>query len=891
MTLLPTPAGECEPPPPAPGTLPEPGMPQPAPASVRLGSVRATRGPSLWSKAPVVVCQVELRGGPAPPVEAYADPLRALLAADGAHAAAPECWPEIVGRLAAGLQERVGAGGARGRLVPSTPGGSPVLVVDYEEEAVGVEALYEAEELVNRALAGEEVDAGAAVRRLRAVHDRSRPGLTTAALIAEARRRGIPVRRHPGDPMVQLGLGRNQRRIEAAMTDRTSVVATDLTSDKERTKRLLERIGLGVPEGRVTATLEDALEAAADLGFPVLLKPLDGNEGRGISGSLADAGAVRAAWTAAAAVHPRVMVERFVSGRDHRVVVVGGRVAAVAERVPAHVVGDGRRSVRALAEEVNRDPRRDPDDPAAVRVPLPLDAATEEYLARQGRSLDSVPDAGEPVALRGTANLSTGGTSIDRTDEIHPRNAALCELAASVAGLDIAGLDVLTPDISVPFDRNGAVVVEVNAAPGIRMHTDPDAGTPRDVPGAVLDMLFPRGSEATIPVVAVTGTNGKTTTTRLIAHLLRHTGRTVGFTTTDGVYFQEKLLMEGDLTGPFAANVVLSDPRVEAAVLETARGGILRAGLGFEACDVGVVLNVSADHLGLQGIDTVEQLAEVKALIPASVKPGGHAVLNADDPLVLAMRARTPGAVVLTSVRGPRGHAAVARHLAAGGAAVLVEEISGREWFFVRKGAQHVVVAAVKDVPLTVGGAARVQMENACAAIGAAYALGLSAEQIRGGLYSFLPSPEATPGRMNVLRTARGTVVVDYAHNPAAVRALADFARRSGARRCIGLVTMPGDRRDEDLHELGRLAGRLDYLVIKEHQKYRRGREPGEVARRIGAGAEAGGLAPGRWEVVLEEPAAVARALELMEEGDAVVILADESGAVLSQVRRSFDGG
>ncbi|HEX2203089.1 MAG TPA: cyanophycin synthetase [Longimicrobium sp.] len=689
---------------------------------------------------------------------------------------------------------------------------------------------------------------------------------------------------------VATTLGRSQRRIEATLTDRTSVVATDLTSDKARTKRLLERIGIGVPEGSVAETLDGALEAAAGLGFPVLLKPLDGNEGRGISGALADAEAVRDAWPAAAAVHPRVVVERFAAGRDHRVVVVDGRVVAVAERVAAHVVGDGVRTIRALAEETNRDPRRDPErDPAAVRVPLPLDAATEAYLERQGRSLDSVPAPGERVALRGTANLSTGGTSIDRTDEIHPRNAALCELAASVSGLDIAGLDVLTPDISVPFGENGAVVVEVNAAPGIRMHTDPDVGTPRDVPAAVLDMLFPPGSEATVPVVAVTGTNGKTTTTRLVAHLVRQTGKTVGFTTTDGVYFGETLLMEGDLTGPFAADVVLSDPRVEVAVLETARGGILRAGLGFDACDVGVVLNVTADHLGLQGIDTVEQLAEVKALVAATVKPGGHAVLNADDPLVLGMRGRTPGTVVLTSVRGVRENAAVAGHLAAGGAAVVVEVVDGREGFHIREGAREVAVAAVEEVPLTVGGAARVQMENVCAAVGAAYALGVGAEQIRAGLRSFHPSPETTPGRMNVLRTARGTVVVDYAHNPAAVAGLMEFVLRLEARRRIGVVTMPGDRRDEDLHELGRLAGRLDYLVVKEHERYRRGRDPGDVARKIGAGAEAGGLAPDRWEAVLAEPAAVERALELMEEGDAVVILADETAAVLAQVERYFE--
>jgi cyanophycin synthetase len=691
------------------------------------------------------------------------------------------------------------------------------------------------------------------------------------------------VRRAPGEHVVQLGLGRNLRRLDATMTDGTSVIATDITSDKDRTKRLLDRIGLAVPRGDVAHTVEEALEIAAHLHFPVLIKPLDANDGRGISGRLDSEDDVRAAWSLALAEHPTVIVERWVGGRDHRVVVVDGRVVAVAERVPAHVVGDGRRTIRALAEDENRNPARDASRPAHTLMPLPLDALTERHLARGGLTLDSVPAAGETVHLRATANISTGGTSIDRTDEIHPRNASLCELATAVVGLDIAGLDVLTPDISVPFDENGAAIIEVNASPGIRMHTDPDQGTPRDVPGAVLDMLYPPGSEATIPVIVVTGTNGKTTTTRLIAHLFRRTGRRVGFTTTDGVYHQEHLLMEGDLTGPLAADIVLSDPRVEVAVLETARGGILRSGLGFDACDVGVVMNVSPDHLGMRGIHTVEQLAEVKALIPASVKPGGHAVLNADDPLVLRMRERTPGEVVLFSF--DPASPPVAEHLAAGGTALVVEDEGGRETIVIRRGAERVPVVAAEEVPLTLGGAARFQVQNVMAAVAAVHVQGLGVEEIRAGLMTFLPSGATTPGRMNVLRTARGRVVVDYAHNPAAVRALADFARRSGARRCIGLVTMPGDRRDEDLRELGRAASGLDYVIAKEHPKYLRGRPAGGVARLIGEGLEEGGLPPERWETVLSEPEAVARALEMMEDGDLVLIVADDTAAVLAQLQ------
>jgi cyanophycin synthetase len=852
---------------------------------LRVRGVRALRGRNLWSPEPVVACEVvmgELAATSPADVPGFADRLRAALPGSAALGGAAS-WPEAVRHAAMELQRLAGSLVSFSRIVDQGPGDPPVLVVDYDEAELAVEAVHEAAALVRACLRGDDPQTGRVVDELRAVYLKAHPGPTTTVLIAEARRRGIPVRRAPGEEVVQLGLGRNLRRIDATMTDRTSVIATDLTSDKDRTKRLLDRYLIPVPRGDVAHTVEEALEIAADLRFPVLIKPLDANDGRGISGRLDSEDDVRAAWPVALAEHPTVVVERYVKGRDHRVVVVDGRVVAVAERVPAHVVGDGRRTIRALAEEENRNPARDTSRPAHTLMPLPLDELTERHLARAGLTLDSVPAAGETVHLRATANISTGGTSIDRTDEIHPRNASVCELATAAVGLDIAGLDVLTPDISVPFDENGAAIIEVNASPGIRMHTDPDEGTPRDVPGAVLDMLYPPGSEALIPIVVVTGTNGKTTTTRLIAHLFRQTGRRVGFTTTDGVYHQEHLLMEGDLTGPLAADIVLSDPRVEVAILETARGGILRSGLGYGVCDVGVVMNVSPDHLGMRGIHTVEQLADVKALIPASVKPGGHAVLNADDPLVLRMRERTPGEVVLFSF--DPDHPPVAEHLAAGGTALVVEDEGGRETIVIRRGGECAPVVAAEEVPLTLGGAARFQVQNVMAAVAAVHAQGLGIEEIRAGLMTFLPSGATTPGRMNVLRTARGRVVVDYAHNPAAVRALADFARRSGARRVIGLVTMPGDRRDEDLRELGQAASGMDYVIAKEHPKYLRGRPAGGVARLIGEGLEEGGLPPERWETVLSEPEAVARALEMMEDGDLVLIVADDTAAVLAQLQ------
>jgi cyanophycin synthetase len=867
--------------------MPETDAPSAQPADdLRVRAVRALRGRSPWSAEPAIAAEVKLgrlAGSTPADAAAFAERMDAALGADpGASADRFASWPNAVLHAAVQLQRRVGAPVPFHRVVQA-PGEPPLLVMGYDEEALGIEAVYEAAALVRACLRGEDAETARVVDALREVWRQAAPGPTTAVLIAAARRRGIPVRRIPGDPVVQLGLGRNLRRLNGAMTDFTSVIATDITSHKDRTKRLLDLLGLAVPRGGTADSVDQALRVAERLGFPVLLKPLDSNDGRGISGRLDTEDDLRAAWPAAAAEHPTVIVERFIAGRDHRVTVVDGRVVAVAERVPAHVTGDGRRTIRALAEAENRNPARDESRPSYTHVALPLDEVTERWLARGGRTFDTVPAAGETVTLRATANISTGGTSVDRTDEIHPRNAALCEFAVAAVGLDIAGVDVLTPDIGVPFDENGAAIIEVNASPGIRMHTDPDAGTPRDVAGAVIDMLYPPDAEWSIPVLAVTGTNGKTTTTRLIAHLFRHAGNVVGFTTTDGVYHQGQLLMEGDLTGPFAASVILSDPRVEVAVLETARGGILRSGLGFDACDVGVVMNVTSDHLGMRGIDTLEQLADVKALIAASVKPGGHAVLNADDPLVLAMRGRTPGEVIFFSLDAASAH--VAEHLAAGGTAVTVDDEGGRETIVIRRGTESIPVAAADDVPLTMGGAARFQLQNVLAAVAAAHAQGMPAEEIRGGLATFLPSDTTTPGRMNVLRTARGQVVVDYAHNPAAVRALAEFARRTGARRSIGLVTMPGDRRDEDLRELGAAAAGFDYVIAKEHPRYLRGRAAGEVARLIGEGIEAAGAGPDRWEAVLSEPEAVERALGMMEDGDLVLIVADDTAAVLAQLR------
>jgi len=858
--------------------------------------IRALRGPNYWRLAPVIACDVELGALDALSSAAIPDFVDRLLdwlpsldqrgggrnepATLGQRLRDGLPIPHVLQHVALELQTLSGSDVAFGRVVPSGDDGVWWVIVAYEEEEVGVQAMRDAAALVSAAIAGEPFDVPRTIDRLHELYEDVRLGPSTAAIVEEARRRNIPVRRLNSGSLVQLGLGKNLRRIQATLTDYTSAIAVEIAQDKDDTKRVLHNIGLPVPTGTVVRTLEDAVDAAQELGYPVILKPANANHGKGISGGIEDEAGLRAAWTYAQGFGSSFILEQFVRGRDYRVLVVNGKAVAAAERSPAHVVGDGVQSIRALIAQYNRDARRGIGHTKAL-TRLPDDAATSDFLALTGRTLDTVPADGDVVRLRGTANLSTGGTSIDRTDEIHPDNVTACEMAAGAVGLDIAGIDVITPDLSVPFRENGAVIIEVNAAPGLRMHTHPSEGTPRNVGAPILDMLYPNGDEATIPVIAVTGTNGKTTTSRLIAHIFRHTGKTVGLTTTDGIYLNNRLVMEGDMTGPFSANVILSNPTIDVAVLETARGGILRAGLGFDDADVGVVLNVTSDHLGIRGISTVEQLADVKSVIAAVVRRDGYAVLNADDPLVLAMRKKTFGDVVLVSAQPRTGNRYVKSHVEKNGVAVCVEDGT----FVLLRGRLRIPIAHEREVPLMLGGVAKFQQTNILAAIAAAYVQGVRYDDIRAGLLSFFPSPTMTPGRLNVIRVHDTRVLIDYAHNVAAVAGLMELVLAMPAARRIGVIASPGDRRNADIEALGRLCAELDYVIIKEDGDLR-GRDPGEVAALIHAGLRAGGLPDDRVEVVLSELDAIDRAFAMAHAQDVVVVLADKVGETLAHVER-----
>jgi cyanophycin synthetase len=706
-------------------------------------------------------------------------------------------------------------------------------------------------------------------------------GPSTRSIVEEAKRRGIPAMRLNKYSLVQLGWGVKQQRIQATITSKTAHIGVEIAQDKELTASLLERAGLPTPRHIRVRGPEEAVEAAERLGYPVVVKPMDLSHGRGVALDLKDAAQVRDAYEKAYDLSSAVLVEEYVSGNDHRVLVVGSEVVAVAERVPGHVVGDGESTIRQLVDRVNADPRRGVGH-EKVLTRIEIDHQAERLMALAGKTLESVLGQGEVFALRSTGNLSTGGTAVDRTDVIHPDNAAIAVRAAKVVGLDVAGIDIVTRDIAQSLKRQRGAIVEVNAAPGFRMHVAPTEGKPRNVARPVIDMLFPGGGNARIPVAAITGTNGKTTTSRMVAHILKMAGLRVGLTTTDGIYIDGEQILSGDMTGPWSSQVVLSDPTVEAAVLETARGGILREGLGWDRCDVGAVLNVSADHLGLRGVDTVEDMAFIKRLVVEVVREDGVSVLNADDPLTAAMAPKAEGRVMYFTMDAK--NPIVREHVQKGGRAAVIEPGVNGDMLSLYDGDRHIPVTWTHLIPATIEGKARFNVENALAAAAVAFSLGVSLEHIKQGLRTFSTTFFQAPGRCNIFDEHPFRVIVDYGHNPAAMAKMADLVRELRKKRAIGVVTAAGDRRDEDIRELGRVAASCFDVFIAKEDRDRRGRAPGEAAALLCDGARAAGLSTEKILTVLREDEAIDRALGLAEPADLVVIFADEPSAAWKRV-------
>ncbi|MCA2708924.1 MAG: cyanophycin synthetase [Microcystis sp. M015S2] len=775
----------------------------------------------------------------------------------------------IIEHIALELQELAGTPVGFGRTRATSTPGVYNVVFEYVDEQAGRYAGRAAVRLCQSI-----VDTGTYPQQelsqdladLRDLCNNAALGPSTETIVKEAQARNIPWLLLSARAMVQLGYGVHQKRIQATLSSFSGILAVELACDKEGTKTILKDGGIPVPRGTVIQYLDELSAAIEEVGgFPIVIKPLDGNHGRGISIDVKTQQEAEEAYDLASAASKTrsVIVERYYKGSDHRILVINGKVAAVAERIPAHVVGDGRSTVEELIEITNQDPNRG-DGHANVLTKITIDKTALNVLEKQGYELTSILAHGEIAYLRATANLSTGGIAVDRTDEIHPENVWIAQRVAKLIGLDIAGIDVVTEDIRKPLKEVDGVIVEVNAAPGFRMHVAPSRGLPRNIAAPVIDMLFPPGTPSRVPILAITGTNGKTTTSRLISHICRQTGKVVGFTTTDGVYIDDYLVEKGDNTGPYSASMILKDPTVEIAVLETARGGILRSGLAFNQCDVGVVLNVAADHLGIGDIDTIEQMAKVKSVVAEVVSSEGYAVLNADDPLTASMAEKVKGRVAYFSMSPD--NPIIHDHIRRGGMAAIYEN----GYLSILEGEWTLRIEEAVNIPVTMQGMAPFMIANALAACLATFVHGIDIELIRQGVRTFKPSVAQTPGRMNLFDLGHHHALIDYAHNPAGYEAVGGFVGNWSGEK-VGVVGGPGDRRDDDLILLGKLSAQMfDRIIVKEDNDTR-GRRRGEVADLIlrGISEENASLRP---EVILDETEALEKALSTVSEGGLVVI-------------------
>ncbi len=755
------------------------------------------------------------------------------------------------------------------------------VIYQYEQEDVGMEAGRLGLMLLHSLLPAELRPDGAVPRDFDFAAERDEfiryaqrrhLGPSTMSLVRAAEERKIPWIRVNEQSLIQFGHGRYQQRIQATVTSRTSHIAVELASDKEETNRILGNLGLPVPRQRLVQRVEDAVEAAERIGYPVVVKPFNANHGRGITIHITTPEEVRAAFEVAREHSRSIIVESFITGEDHRMLVIDGRLVAVSKRVPGHVVGDGIHTIEQLVEEVNQDPRRGIGH-EKVLTRLTFDHQAETMLRRKGYTRESVPAPGERVFLRSTGNLSTGGTATDLTDVVHPDNVEMATRAVKAIGLDVGGVDFLSTDITESYKEVGGAICEINAAPGFRMHMAPSEGRPRDVAGPVMDMLFPPGTPSRIPIAAITGTNGKTTTARMLAHIHKLAGQHVGLTSTDGVYIDGQRTVAGDMTGPVATRMVLSDPSVDVAVLEIARGGLLRAGMGVRHCDVGAVLNVKSDHLGLRGIGTLDQLAQVKRIVVEVARD--TAVLNADDPPCLKMADYTEAEHLCYVTMDPT-HELVGEHIKAGGRGVVLESgIKGQMITIYDRGA-HIPLLWTHLIPATLEGRAMHNVQNAMFAAAMAFSMGLKLEDIRHGLRTFDTTFFQAPGRMNIYDEHPFKVILDYGHNAAAVEAMCDLVERleiTGRRICV--LAAPGDRRDEDIKEIGRIAaGRFERYFCRRDDQLR-GRKPEEVPNLLRDALLEHGTTAEQILVIPDEQMAVDAALREAEAGDLVLIFGD----------------
>ncbi|EDM37543.1 cyanophycin synthetase [Pedobacter sp. BAL39] len=807
---------------------------------MKILGIQVLRGPNIWSVNRKKLIQMrldleEMEQKPTNVIDGFAGRIEKLIPSLFSHRCSKGVpggflarveegtWMgHVIEHIALEIQTLAGMDTGFGRTRQTKTEGIYNVVFSYLEEKAGLFAAESAVRIAEALINGEEYPLEEDIQRMRELREMERLGPSTGSIVDEAISRDIPWIRLNKSSLVQLGYGKNQVRFRATMTERTNSIAVDIAGNKDETKRLLQDAAIPVAKGLTIADISELQDAISKVGYPLVFKPLDGNHGKGASINVKTDDAAKAAFEYAQKYSRKVIIEKFISGYDFRVLVIDHKMVAAALRVPAHVTGNGQQSIQELIDKENSDPRRGYGH-ENVLTEIIVDRDTLDLLSKKDYTLDTVPPQGEIVYLKSTANLSTGGTSIDVTDLVHPQNIFMSERISRIIGLDVCGIDIMAENLTQPLPENGGVILEVNAAPGFRMHLAPSEGLPRNVAAPVIDMLYPPGKSARIPIIAVTGTNGKTTTTRLISHIVKSNGTRVGFTTSDGIYVQNTLLMKGDTTGPVSAEFILRDPTVEFAVLETARGGILRAGLGFNKCDIGVVTNIQEDHLGISDIHTLSDLARVKAVVIRAVKRSGWAVLNADNQHCVRIAADADCNVSYFSM--DESNPVIVEHCKKGGIAAVYEN----GYITIKKGDWKIRVEKVTHIPLTFGGSVDFMIQNVLAATLATFLWGYKIEDIRMSLETFIPSAAQTPGRMNTFRFKEFKILVDFAHNPAGFKGIKTYLKSIDATEHIGVISATGDRRDSDILETARTAAEMFDKIIICQEKYLRGRKQQEL--------------------------------------------------------------
>jgi cyanophycin synthetase len=788
----------------------------------------------------------------------------------------------VIEHIALELQTLAGMDTGFGRTRGTGVEGEYYVCFSYMEEDAGYYAAKASVRIAQALADGVEYDLEEDIMKLREIREDTRLGPSTGCIVDEAAKRGIPYIRLNKHSLVQLGYGVNQKRIRATIASTTGNIAVDIACDKEETKELLEAAEIPVPRGTVIRTEENLQDAIEKFGYPLVIKPIDGNHGKGNTTNITNWDQALTAFNAAKHYGRSVIIERFITGYDFRCLVINYKFVCAALRTPASVIGDGKNNIQHLIEEINKDPRRGYGH-EKVLTQITIDQFTQKMLDDKGYTLETIPAKDELVFLKPTANLSTGGTSTDVTDEVHPENIFMCERIAKIIGLDICGIDIMANDLQTPVSENGGAILEVNAAPGFRMHIEPAEGLPRNVAEPVVDMLFPKGSAGRIPIIAITGTNGKTTTTRITAHIAKSAGKKVGYTTSDGVYIQNQLMMRGDCTGPVSSQFVLKDPTVDFAVLECARGGILKSGLAFQNCEVAIVTNVAADHMGLGGINTLDQMAKLKGVVPETVFPHGYAVLNADDDLVYGMKDGLKCNVALFSM--DEKNIRIKKHCEKGGLATVFEN----GFISILKGTWKIRVINVKDVPITFEGKALHNIANCLPAVMASYLYrDIRIEDIRSALSSFIPSANQTPGRLNFFNFKNFTMLADFAHNPHGLRLLCDFVSKLEYPKKVGIISGTGDRRDEDIKELGSISARFFDEIIIRCDKNLRGRSADEIIELLKQGiAEVNSSLP--ITVIPDEDQALEHVYANPHPGALYIVMCDVVTGALAKIKELKD--